>query len=171
MPADTFVTFSLDRQDPSWRRDWVPADALSHPTPIEDLPQSAFLWTNFRVKVIFKLGGVDFSQSMTGVPVSILDFVLMLQAAKAIMRQQGTAEIDLSDRGDRWWFSRQRGLVWLRIRGGVDGGWINGSCPVEVFEQLVDVALADALRLLFWEQPELRRNNYLQSLAREASVT
>jgi hypothetical protein len=93
MPADTFIAFSLDRQDPSWSRDWVPADDLSHPTPFEDLPQSAFIWTNFQVRVVCKLGGVNFSQGMTGVPVSILDFVLMLQAASAVMRRQGPVEI------------------------------------------------------------------------------
>ncbi|MEV4642143.1 hypothetical protein AB0J80_32820 [Actinoplanes sp. NPDC049548] len=102
---------------------------------------------------------------------SILDFVLMLQAARTTMRRGGTSEIELSDRGDQWSFSRQRGTVWLRIRGGHDGRGINGSCPAEEFDQLVDQALADALRLLFWQQPALRRNKYLQSLTSQAAGT
>lgn len=57
--------------------------------------------------------------------------------------------------------------VLVRTRGPVDEGWIDGSCPAEAFEQLVDESLTDALRLMFCEQPELRRNRYLQSLARK----
>ncbi|MCA2216071.1 hypothetical protein [Jidongwangia harbinensis] len=164
MPAGTFVTFTPDRRDPSWSRTWVPADAHARPTAFEDLPRSAFQWTNFQVSIVFKLGGVDFSQSMTVVSVSLLDFVLMLQAAKAGMRHQATAQVSLSDRGEQWWFSRQRGVVWLRIRDRFDQAWINGSCPAEVFENLVDQCLSDALRLMCWEHPELRHNQYLQSL-------
>lgn len=141
---------------------------LADPIPFQDLPQSVFLWRYFQVKVVFRVGGVDLSQSM-GVPVSILDFVLMLQAARASVRRDGTADIGLSDRGDQWWFSQHGGLVRVRIRGSLDQGWLEGSCPVEEFEQLTDICLADALRLLFWEQPALRGNTYLQALARQAA--
>lgn len=80
--AVAFVTFTPARDDPSWSRGWARTSAA-----IEDLPQSAFIWHNFRVSVVFKVGGVDLSKSMTGVPVSILDFALMLQAAKALVRR------------------------------------------------------------------------------------
>jgi hypothetical protein len=167
MPPDTFVTFTPDPHDPSWRRGWNPMIDLADPIPFQDLPQSVFLWRYFQVKVVFRVGGVDLSQSMA-VPVSILDFVLMLQAARAIMRREGNADIGLSDRGDQWSFSRRGALVRVRIRGFLDKGWVEGSCPVEEFEQLVDICLADALRLLSWEQPALRENTYLQTLARQA---
>jgi hypothetical protein len=162
---DTFVAFTPDRQDPSWGRGWVPVNHCGEPTAVEDLPQSAFLWRNFQVSVVFKLGGVDFSQSMARVPVSLLDFVLMLQAARGTLRRHGTAVIGLSDRGDQWSFSTHGAVVRLRIRGVLDRGWIDGSCPVDVFDQLVDQSLADALKLMFREKPALRRNAYLRQLA------
>ncbi|GIM96105.1 hypothetical protein Ato02nite_078980 [Paractinoplanes toevensis] len=168
MPPDTFVTFTPDPQDPSWRSGWDPMVDLAKPTAFRDLPQSVFLWRNFQVKVVFTVGGVDLSQSM-GVPVSILDFVLMLQAVKVIVRREGRADIGLSDRGDQWSFSQHGELLRVRIRGLLDDGWVEGSCLVEEFEQLVDVCLADALRLMFWEQPALRQNTYLQTLVRQAA--
>lgn len=168
MLPDTFVTFALDRQDPSWRGGWDPMIHLKEPTPFQDLPQSVFVWDYFQVTVVFRVGGVDLSQSMDGIPVSILDFVLMLQAARAMVRREGRAEIGLSDRGDRWWFSQRGELVSVRIRGALDRGWVEGTCPAEEFEQLVDICLADALRLMFWEQPALRQNTYLRTLTRQA---
>jgi hypothetical protein len=166
MAPQTFVAFTPDRDDPSWRQGWTSAIEMSSPLGIEELPQSAFVWHNFRVTVVFKVGGVDLSKSMTDVSVSILDFALMLQAAKAITRRTGTAQIGLSDRGDEWRFSLRDDMVRVRSRCGVGSGWIDGSCPAEVFEKLVDESLTDALRLIFWEQPALRRNKYLQSLTR-----
>jgi hypothetical protein len=102
-------------------------------------------------------------------PVSILDVVPMLEAAKAVLFRDGSAEIGLSDRGDQWWFTQHNELVSVHIRGPLDKGWVRGSCPTEEFSQLVDICLADALRLMFWEQPALRRNTYLQTLARPPS--
>jgi len=168
MPPATFVALAPDPRDPSWRSGWDPLVDLAEPTSFQDLPQSVFLWRNFQAKVVFRVGGVDLSQSMS-VPVSILDFVLMLHAAKAIVRREGRAETGLSDRSDQWWFSRHGGLVRVRVRGLLDRGWVEGSCPVAEFEQLVDVCLADALRLMFWEQPALRENTYLQTLARQTA--
>ncbi len=168
MPPDTFVTFTPDPQDPSWRNGWAPMTDLGDPTTFQDLPQSVFLWRHFQVKIAFRVGGVDLSQSM-GVPVSILDFVLMLQAARAIMRREGKCDIALSDRGDQWWFSRDGDLVRVRIRGSLGKDWVEGSCPVEKFEQLVDGCLTDALRLMFAEQPALRENTYLRTLARQVA--
>ena len=168
MPPDTFVTFTPDPQDPSWRSGWDPMVHLEEPTSFQNLPQSVFLWRYFQVTVAFWVGGANLSQSMGSVPVSILDFVLMLRAAKATLRREGSAEFDLSDRGGRWWFSQHGELVSVRVRGALDKGWVEGSCPAEEFERLVDVCLADALRLMFWEQPELRQNTYLRTLARPA---
>jgi len=48
---------------------------------------------------------------MTSVPVSILDFALMLQAAKAMVRRTGGGEIGLSDRRAQWWFSMRDKVV------------------------------------------------------------
>lgn len=169
MLPDTFVTFTPDPQDPSWRADWDPMVRLKEPTSFQDLPQSVFLWYYFQVRVTFRVGGVDLSQSMNGAPVSILDFVLMLQAAKAMVLRDGSAEIGLSDRGDHWWFTQHDDLVSVRTRGPSDKGEVRGSCPTEEFRQLVDICLADALRLMFWEQPALRQNSYLQTLVRGPS--
>jgi hypothetical protein len=89
MPPDRFVTFTLHPQDPSWRSGWDPMVELAEPTRHQDLPQSVFVWRYFQVKVVFRAGGVDLSQSMR-VAVSILEFVLMSQAAKATMRREGS---------------------------------------------------------------------------------
>ncbi|GAA2501045.1 hypothetical protein Ahu01nite_077830 [Winogradskya humida] len=69
---------------------------------------------------------------------SILDFVLMLQAARAILLREGTAEIGLSDRGDEWLFSEDGESVRLRTRGALGKRWMNGACPAESIHQLVD---------------------------------
>jgi hypothetical protein len=163
MAPQTFVAFTPDRDDPSWSHGWTSDIEMSAPPGIEELPQSVFIWHDFRVTVVFKVDGVDLSKSMTSVSVSILDFALMLKPAKASMRRTGTAQVGLSDRGDEWWFSLRDDVVRVRSRCDIGEGWIDGSCPAGVFERLVDEALTDALRLIFWEQPALRRNKYLQS--------
>jgi hypothetical protein len=55
----------------------------------------------------------------------------------------------------------------VRSRRGVHRGWIDGLCPAEVFERVVDESLTGALRLIFCDQAALRRNKYLQGLARQ----
>lgn len=71
---------------------------------------------------------------MDGVPVSILDFVLMLQAAKTMLRRDGSAEIGLSDRGDRWWFTQHDERVSVRIRGPLDQAGSKPARPHLPFE-------------------------------------
>ena len=135
----------------------------------EDLSQSAFLWFNFRVHAEFTLGGADFSES--GVPVCVLDVVLMLQTARAQMRRDGHATLELSDRVGEWVFGLRDDRVRLRRREKVRDGYryrtADGSCTVEAFDELVDRSLIDALALIFSAQPALRRNTYLRNLAAE----
>ncbi|MCO8270765.1 hypothetical protein M1L60_09175 [Actinoplanes sp. TRM 88003] len=62
-PPDTFVTFVPDERDPSWDGVWDPE---------VELPPAVFLWRYFQVRVTFRMGGVDLSQSMDSIPVSVL---------------------------------------------------------------------------------------------------
>jgi len=59
MSPETFIIFTPDRGDPSWSQDRVSVTGSSEVVAVEDLPQSAFIWRNFRVSVVFKVGGVD----------------------------------------------------------------------------------------------------------------
>jgi hypothetical protein len=137
---------------------------------LEDLSQSAFIWFNFRAHVEFTLGGADFSES--GVPACVLDFVLMLQAARTQMRQEGAATLELSDRVGEWVFGLHDNRVRLRRRAKARDGYRyragDGSCALDAFDELVERSLIDALALIFSAQPALRRNPYLRGLAAEA---
>ncbi|GAA1026041.1 hypothetical protein GCM10009557_02270 [Virgisporangium ochraceum] len=169
---ETLLVFRPAARDPSWRPGWDPIIVGEQPVRLEDLGQSAFIWRNFRVQAEFRLGGADFSES--GVPVCVLDFALMLQAARAILREDGAAALELSDRVGEWVFDRQEGddRVRLRRRYRLRDGYryraADGSCPLEAFDGLVDRSLTDALSLIFSAQPALRRNPYLRRLAAES---
>ncbi len=158
MSPETFIIFTPDRGDPSWSQDRVSVTGSSEVVAVEDLPQSAFIWRN--------LGSTlgrpqqEHDQCAREHPRFCLDV--------AGGEGHGTPHRRWRDRAvgsagpmvvlD----ARQSGRV--RARGPLDKGWIDGSCPAEMFDRLVDQSLTDALRLMFWEQPALRRNAYLQSL-------
>jgi hypothetical protein len=171
MPNNTDLRFRPDGRDSAWSPDWTPVVFGDEPRQLESLPQPAFIWWNFMTYTEFWLGGVDFSERQT--PVCLLDFVLMLQAARTILRQEGTAAVDLSDRTEEWVFTTDSGRVRLRTRNRTRGGWDygpgDGSCLPEDFEKLVDQALVDALFLIQSAQPALRNNAFIRNLVSDAS--
>lgn len=134
---------------------------------IEELPQSAFIWDNFKVDVSLRIGNGDFSDAATSV--CALDFVLMLHTARVTLREGKHAVLELSDRQDEWHFTRDSELIGLRTRYATREGWhfrpAEGHCPTGEFNSLVEQALEDSLALIFSRQPVTRRNPYLQALA------
>lgn len=166
-PAATSLTFRPSPGDTSWQPEWVPRNAVSRPTPVEQLTQSAFIWDNFKVSAALRIGAADFSDAADFV--CVLDLVLMLQAARVTLREDVLAVVSLSDCQDEWHFARDRDVVRLRTRYATREGWCfrpaEGRCRLGEFDGLVDRALSDALSLLFSTQSATRRNPYLQGLA------
>ncbi|MGW0983597.1 hypothetical protein ACWD33_22570 [Streptomyces xiamenensis] len=78
----------------------MPLDAFREPTVVEELAQAAFIWENFKVDVSLRIGNGDFSNAATSV--CVLDFVLMLQAARVTLRESRLAVFELSDRQGEW---------------------------------------------------------------------
>ncbi len=136
---------------------------------VEELAQSAFLWWNFTADVTFTMGGADFSECARSV--CVLDFVLMLHAARTMLREDALAVLELSDRQDEWHFTRDNDSLGLRTRHATREGWrfhsAEGRCQATQFDDLVDQSLTDALGLIFSLQPSTKRNPYLQGLSRD----
>ncbi|MDX2818317.1 hypothetical protein PV410_38250 [Streptomyces sp. PA03-5A] len=153
--------------DTSWGPEWVPLDAFREPTVVEELTPSAFIRDNFKVDVSLRIGNGDFSDAAASV--CVLDFVLMLHAARVTLREDGLAVFELSDRQGEWRFTRGKELMGLRTRYATREGWrfrpAEGRCPAGEFDSLVEQSLKDALALIFSKQPVTRRNPYLQALA------
>ncbi|MFE3285526.1 hypothetical protein ACFXJJ_20750 [Streptomyces sp. NPDC059233] len=145
----------------------MPLDAFREPTVVEKLTQAAFIRDNFRVDVSLRIGNGDFSDAATSV--CVLDFVLMLQAARVTLREDRLALFELSDRQDEWHFTRDQELIGLRTRYATREGWhfrpTEGHCLAREFDSLVEQSLRDALALIFSRQPVTRQNPYLQALA------
>ncbi|MFI8423572.1 hypothetical protein [Streptomyces sp. NPDC085479] len=161
------LRFVPDPSDESWGPEWVPLDAFCAPTVIEELTQAAFIWNTFKVDVSLRIGKGDFSEAASSV--CVLDFVLMLQAARVTLRKDRLAVFELSDRQDEWHFTRDRELIGLRTRYATREGWhfrpAEGHCLAREFDSLVELSLRDALALIFSRQPVTRQNPYLQALA------
>ncbi|MFF2778936.1 hypothetical protein ACFVU3_29090 [Streptomyces sp. NPDC058052] len=166
-PTTPSLGFVPSAGDTSWGPEWAPLDVFREPTAVEELTQSAFLWDHFKVDVSLRIGSGDFSDAAASV--CVLDFVLMLQAARVTLRDERLAVLELSDRQDEWHFTRDMGLVGLRTRYATRKGWhyrpAEGHCSAREFDSLVEHALGDALALIFSRQPATRRNPYLQNLA------
>ncbi|MDX2709949.1 hypothetical protein PV350_45255 [Streptomyces sp. PA03-6a] len=166
-PATPSLSLVPSAGDTSWGPEWVPLDAFREPTAVEELTRSAFIWDNFKVDVSLRIGNGDFSDTATSV--CVLDFVLMLHAARVTLRKDGLAVFELSDRQDEWRFTRGKELIGLRTRYATREGWCfrpaEGHCPAGEFDSLVEQSLTDALALIFSRQPVTRRNPYLQALA------
>ncbi|MCQ1582608.1 hypothetical protein [Streptomyces parvus] len=166
-PTTPSLSFVPSSGDKSWGPEWVPLDVFREPTAVEELPQSAFLWDNFKVDVSLRIGSGDFSK--TAASVCVLDFVLMLQAARVTLRHERLAVLELSDRQDEWCFTRDEELVGLRTRYATREGWgfrpTEGHCSAREFDSLVERSLRGALALIFSRQPATRRNPYLHALA------
>ncbi|MFD4025827.1 hypothetical protein ACFWRV_20320 [Streptomyces sp. NPDC058576] len=145
----------------------MPLDALREPTVVEKLTQAAFIWDNFKVDVSLWIGSGDFSDAATSF--CVLDFVLMLQAARVMLREDSLAVFELSDRQDEWHFTRDKDLIGLRTRYATREGWnfrpAEGHCLAREFDSLVEQSLRDALALIFSRQPVTQQNPYLQALA------
>ncbi|MFD3536414.1 hypothetical protein [Streptomyces sp. NPDC058664] len=161
------LSFVPNPKDESWGPDWVPLDAFREPTVVEELTQSAFIWDNFKVDVSLRIGNGDFSDAATSV--CVLDFVLMLHAARVTLREGRIAVFELSDRQDEWHFTREKGRIRLRTRYATREGWhfrpAEGHCLAGEFDSVVKQSLRDALALIFSRQPVTRQNPYLQALA------
>ncbi|MFB7466205.1 hypothetical protein ACFCZ1_22395 [Streptomyces sp. NPDC056224] len=159
--------FVPNPRDESWGREWVPLDAFREPTVVEELTQSAFIWDNFKVDVSLRIGNGDFSDAATSV--CVLDFVLMLQAARVTLREGRLAVFELSDRQGEWHFTRDKEVIGLRTRYATREGWhfrpAEGHCLAGEFDSLVEQSLGDALTLIFSRQRVTRRNPYLKALA------
>jgi hypothetical protein len=161
------ISFSPASGDVSWTAAWVPGEVPYEPAPVEDLTQAAFLWDNFTVDVVFRIGTIDIGEHAQGA--AVLDFVLMLQAARRAATATGdVAELQLSDRQGLWCFAvREAGMVEIRFQQATTGGWRSagsGRCSLAEFEAGVDRALTAALQMIFTRQPIARRNRYLQGL-------
>jgi hypothetical protein len=98
--AGTWVRFLPAPKDPSWRAGWVPVHFGDRSRRLEDLTQEVFLCHNFRVRVEFTLGGEDFGDA--ALQTSVLDFVLMLESARRMLRADGAGVLELSDRAGEW---------------------------------------------------------------------
>ncbi|MGW0121878.1 hypothetical protein [Streptomyces sp. NPDC003327] len=145
----------------------MPLDAFREPTVVEELTQAAFIGDNFKVDVSLRIGNGDFSDAATSV--CVLDFVLMLQAARVALREDRLAVSELSNRQGQWHFTRDEELIGLRTRYATRKGWhfrpAEGHCLAGEFDSLVEQSLRDALALIFSRQPVTRQNPYLQALA------
>ncbi|MFE7332940.1 hypothetical protein ACFU8W_50740 [Streptomyces sp. NPDC057565] len=166
-PTTPSLSFVPSPRDKSWGPEWVPLDAFHEPIVVEELTQSAFIWDNFKVDVSLMIGNGDFSDAATSV--CVLDFVLMLQAARVTLREDKLAVLELSDRQGEWHFTRNKELIGLRTRYAARESWhfrpAEGHCPASEFDSLVEQSLGNALALIFSRQPVTRRNPYLQALA------
>ncbi len=133
---------------------------------VERLTRFAFIWDNCKVDVSLRIGEGDFSDA--GDSVCVLDFVLMLHAARVQLREEELTVLELSDRQGEWHFTREKGIIGLRTRYATREGWrfrpAEGRCPAGAFDRLVDRSLTDALALIFSRQPSTRRNPYLRAL-------
>lgn len=161
------VGFSPASGDSSWTSAWVSSEVPYEQTPIEDLTQSAFLWGNFTVDVVFRIGSIDFGEHARGV--AVLDFVLMLEAARRSAVTGDVVELELSDRQGLWCFAvGEAGVIEVCFQQAAKDGWRGagaGCCRLAEFEAGVDRALTTALELIFERQPVARGNRYLQRLA------
>jgi len=161
------ISFSPVPEDPSWGPAWVPGEAPWEPAEIENLSQSAFLWHSFTVDVGFRVGAADFGERAHGV--AVLDFVLMLHAARIGLGADGAAEVELSDRQGLWCFAVREEAVEVRFQQATGDGWRTGSdvgrCSMEDFGDVVEQGLVTALDMIFSRQPVARRSRYLQGLA------
>ncbi|MER5763898.1 hypothetical protein [Streptomyces sp. NPDC002082] len=167
MTTTPSLHFVPSPRDESWGPGWVPLNTCREPTVVEELTRPAFIWDNFKVDVSLRIGTGDFSDAATSV--CVLDFVLMLQAARVTLREGRLAVFELSDRQDEWHFTRDNELIGLRTRYATREGWhfrtAEGHCPAGEFDSLVEQSLRDALALIFSRQPATGRNPYLQALA------
>lgn len=167
------IGFSPVPGDLSWGPAWVFREAPWEPAEIENLSQSAFLWHNFTVDVAFRVGAADLGEHVRGV--AVLDFVLMLHAARIALGADGAAEVELSDRQGLWCFAVHEGVVEVRFqqatRDGRRCGSAIGRCGMEDFDAAVEQALVSALDMIFSRQPVTRRSRYLQGLAANGFVS
>ncbi|MFF2721084.1 hypothetical protein [Streptomyces sp. NPDC058011] len=134
---------------------------------VEELTKSAFIRFNFKVDVSIRIGSGDFSYVATSV--CVLDFVLMLHAARVTLRKGRRAVFELSVRQDEWHFMRDKELSRSSTRYATREGWrfrsAEGHFLAGAFNNLVMQSLRDALALISSRQPATRRNPYLQILA------
>jgi hypothetical protein len=162
------IAFTPHPRDPSWTAEWIPkAPPHYEPVAVADLTQDDFLYEYFRVAVTFVMGDADLSHMVRNA--FVIDFVLMLEAARRDLVEKRSAEVQLSDYGDVWRFRRDADVVRLTVEefdAGIPvGESAVGECTFEEFAAAVPAAIDQAVALIFSIQPRARENPYLRSLA------
>src|SRR5687768_4345864 len=162
------IRFTPKPRDPSWTGEWTPkAPPHYEPVAVADLTQDDFLYEYFRVAVTFIVNDTDLSHAVHDT--CVIDFVLMLEAARRGLVEKGATEVQLSDYGDVWRFQREADIVRLTLETFIAGLPVGGStvgvCTFNEFSAAVPAAIAQAVALIFSVQPRARENPYLCSLA------
>lgn len=133
------------------------------PADLRSLTADDFTFRYFRVNVLLRINGVDFSIMTPGLP--LMDFILMLKQAVWEIDAAGQGAVETSQTQHAIDFVAVDDLI--RIRASFSSG------EVEVtrleFDNFVERATKKALELLFNSHSELKQNQYLASLKRSGA--